>query len=146
MLQRAVGACVALLVVMFAGCGGSKGPPASTPASSLPPCANTGPAITLPAEFPPGFPLPPGTIITSSQRSDRGAIVVGGFVPLAFKDAIAFLQTKLPAAGYQLLEGDAEMDEAESTFSGQGFRGKWKVNGILNCPGAVSLAISLSKA
>jgi hypothetical protein len=99
----------------------------------------------LPAEFPHSFPLPPGTVITSSQRSDRGAIVIGGLIPLEFKDAIAFFQTKLPAAGYQLLEGDAEIDEAESTFSGQGFHGKWKVNGILNCPGAVTLAISLSK-
>ena len=146
MLQRVAGISVALLSVMFTGGCGSKAPPASTPAPSLPPCAKAGQAITLPAEFPPGFPLPPGTVITSSQRSDRGDIVIGGLIPLAFKDAVAFFQAKLPAAGYQLLEGDAEMDEAESTFLGQGFRGKWKINGILNCPGAVTLAISLSKA
>lgn len=65
---------------------------------------------------------------------------------MEFKDVVAFFQSKLPAAGYQLLEGDAEMDEAESTFSGQGFQGKWKINGLLNCPGAVTIAISLSKA
>ena len=73
-------------------------------------------------------------------------MTVSGFAPMQFKDTVAFFQSKLPAAGYKLLEGDAEMDEAESTFLGQGFRGKWKINGILNCPGAVTLAISLSKA
>ena len=55
---------------------------------------------------------------------------------MEFKNAVSFFQSKLPAAGYKLLEGDAEMDEAESTFSGQGFQGKWKVNGILNLSGS----------
>jgi hypothetical protein len=64
---------------------------------------------------------------------------------MEFKNTVAFFQSKLPAAGYQLLKGDAEMDEAESTFSGNGFQGKWKVNGILNCPGAVTLTIALWK-
>jgi hypothetical protein len=62
---------------------------------------------------------------------------------LEFKNAVVFFQSKLPAAGYQLLRGDAEMDEAESTFSGQGFQGKWKVQGILNCSGAVALTIAV---
>jgi hypothetical protein len=82
----------------------------------------------------------------SSQRNERGVIVVGGVSPTKFKNAVAFFQRKLPSAGYKLLEGDAEMDEAESTFSGQGFQGKWKVNGILNCPGAVTLTIAVWKS
>ena len=72
-------------------------------------------------------------------------MTVSGFAPMQFKDTVAFLQSKLPVAGYKPLEGDAEMDEAESTFSGHGYRGKWRINGILNCPGAVSLGVSLSK-
>ncbi|MEP6741560.1 MAG: hypothetical protein ABJB61_03605 [bacterium] len=145
MLQRAAVVWIALLAVIFAGGCGSKPALVSTPAKSLPPCAKAGPAVGLPPDFPSNFPLPPGAVITSSQRYERGAIVVGGFIPLELKDAVAFFKGKLPAAGYQLLEGDAEMDEAESTFSGQGFRGKWKVNGLLNCPGVVALTIALSK-
>ena len=136
----------AQLALVLAGCGGSKVPTASAPATGLPPCANAGPAVSVPSEFPNSFPLPPGTVITSSQRSQTGVIVVGGFIPMEFKKIVAFFQRELPAAGYQLLEGDAEMDEAESTFSGRGFRGKWKVNGILNCQGAVTLTIAVSKS
>ncbi len=134
-----------MLFTMITGCGGSKELRDSTTAN-LPPCAKAGPAVSLPSEFPNSFPLPPGTVITSSQRNERGVNVVSGFSPMEFKNAVAFFQSKLPAAGFQLLEGDAEMDEAESTFSGQGYHGKWKVNGILNCQGAVTLTIAVSKA
>lgn len=65
---------------------------------------------------------------------------------MQFKEAAAFFQSKLPAAGYEILEGDAEMDEAEATFAGRGFRGKWKINGILNCPEAVRLTLAIGKA
>jgi hypothetical protein len=33
------------------------------------------------------------------------------------------------------------MDEAESRFDGPGMTGKWKVNGILGYPDAVTLAL-----
>ncbi len=49
---------------------------------------------------------------------------------------------KLPAAGYQLGAGDAEQAEAEALFLGESVRGKWKVNGILNCPDAVTLTLA----
>ncbi len=149
MLRRtvAIGQLVsgAMLVAMITGCGGLKVPAVSAPTANLPPCAKAGPVVTLPSEFPNSFPLPTGTVITSSQRTERGVNLVGGLIPMEFKNVVGFFQSKLPAAGYQLLEGDAEMDEAESTFLGQGFRGKWKVNGILNCPGAVTLTIAVSK-
>lgn len=149
MLRRAVAirqlTLGVMLIAMITSCGGSKESRISTPTANLPPCAKAGPAVSLPSEFPNNFPLPPGTLITSSHRTERGVNVVGGFIPMEFKNVVAFFQSKLPAAGYQLLEGDAEMDEAESTFSGHGFHGKWKINGILNCPGAVTLTIAMSK-
>lgn len=135
----------AMLIAMITGCGGSRERAVSAPTTSLPPCAKAGAAVSLPSEFPNDFPLPPGTVITSGQRTEKGVNVVSGFIPMEFKNVVAFFQSKLPAAGYQLLEGDAEMDEAESTFSGQGLHGKWRVNGILNCPGAATLTITVSK-
>jgi hypothetical protein len=64
-------------------------------------------------------------------------------IPNELRDAVTFFQRALPRAGFQLGEGDAEHDEAESTFSGNGFAGKWKLNGILNCPNAVALTIAV---
>jgi hypothetical protein len=147
MRQHNVGMCVAaLLLLLMAGCTGSETSKLGPPASTLPPCANAGTPISLPSEFPDNFPLPPGTVVTASQRSAAGPITITASIPTDFKRAVAFFQTTLPAAGYQLLEGDAEMDEAESTFAGQGFRGKWKINGILNCPGAVRLTLAIARA
>jgi hypothetical protein len=136
----------AFLILLLGACGGSKESTTSERSlvPALPPCANAGPVVDLPSEFPTSFPLPPGTVITFSQQTEKAASV-SGFIPMEFKKTVSFFQSNLPGAGYQLLEGDAEMDEAESTFSGHGFHGKWKVNGILNCPGAVTLTIAVSK-
>ena len=131
---------------LCAGCGGTKNPAATTQADSLPPCANVTAAVGLPSDFPTDFPLPAGTVITSSQRSQTNSTTISGAIPMRFKEAVGFFQSKLPAAGYELLEGDAEMDEAESTFAGKGFRGKWKINGILNCPAAVRLTLAIGKS
>jgi hypothetical protein len=70
-----------------------------------------------------------------------GMTLVTGVVPHEFRDAVDFFVTKLPAAGYRNGTGDAEMDEAEAFFTGPNVRGKWKVNGIANCAGAVTLAL-----
>jgi hypothetical protein len=39
--------------------------------------------------------------------------------------------------------GDSESNEAEAPFTGKGFRGKWRVNAIANCPTAVVLTLVL---
>jgi hypothetical protein len=36
------------------------------------------------------------------------------------------------------------MSEAEALFLGERVRGKWKVNGILDCPSAVTLTLLVS--
>ena len=146
MLQRNISMCAATLILLLLfGCSGSKKSEV-TSANNLPPCASANTSVSLPSEFPASFPLPPGMVVTASQSAPSGSITISAALPMDFKPAVAFFQSKLPAAGYELLEGDAEMDEAESTFAGHGFRGKWKVNGILNCPGAVRLTLAIAKA
>lgn len=145
-LHRDIGICaLALTLLLMVGCAGSRTSNPVTPANNLPPCARVDNVVSLPAEFPEGFPLPPGTVVTASERTASGSTTISAAIPMDFKQAVAFFQSKLPAAGYQLLEGDAEMDEAESTFACQRFRGKWKINGILNCPAAVRLTLAIAK-
>jgi hypothetical protein len=67
--------------------------------------------------------------------------LVTGVIPLEFLTAVAFYVSELPRRGYQLGGGDAEMSEAEALFLGAMVRGKWKVNGIPNCPNAVLLSL-----
>ncbi|HEV8602427.1 MAG TPA: hypothetical protein VGQ68_03425 [Gaiellaceae bacterium] len=89
--------------------------------------------------------LPPQTVLTSVAQPVSGMTLVTGVVPSDFRSAVEFFVTKLPAAGYVNGAGDAEMDEAEALFTGEGVSGKWKVNGILNCPGAVTLALFVKR-
>jgi hypothetical protein len=64
---------------------------------------------------------------------------------MEFRTAVEFFMRQLPKAGYKLGEGDAEQDEAESGFSGHEITGRWKVNGILDCPNAVTLALFVNR-
>jgi hypothetical protein len=89
----------------------------------------------------PAAVLPPQTVLTSVKHPLAGMTLVTGVVSQEFRSAVDFFVTKMPAAGYRLGAGDAEMDEAEALFTGPNLRGKWKVNGIPNCPGAVTLAL-----
>jgi len=97
-------------------------------------------AVARPAEVPAAV-LPPQTALTSVAHPIAGMTLVTGVVSQDFRSAVGFFVTKMPAAGYRNGAGDAEMDEAEALFTGPNLHGKWKVNGILGCPEAVTFAL-----
>jgi hypothetical protein len=104
-----------------------------------------GKALTRPRDLPPGFPLPPGTVVTASSAPHAGQLVLAGLVPADLQDAASFFDDALRAGGYRQGLGDSESNEAEAPFTGHGFRGKWRVNSIVGCPEAVSLTLVLIK-
>jgi hypothetical protein len=146
MLDRFTRALAGLtcLVALAAGCGGGSEPqPESAgPPPELPACAKGSP-VPRPAALPESFPLPPGTVVTASSEPHTGQIVLGGLIPADLQDAAAFFNDSLPESGYRQGLGDAESNEAEAPFTGEGFRGKWKVNSIVGCPTAVELTLVL---
>jgi hypothetical protein len=123
--------------------GSGKGQKAEAPQAVSSVCGRTGKAVARPDALPAAL-LPTGTVLTSSKRAG-GRTVVGGVIPGDFRSAVAFFVQKLPTAGYRNIAGDAEMDEAEAFFAGDGLRGKWKVNGILGCSEAVTLALYVTR-
>jgi hypothetical protein len=136
----AAAACTAVAAVavgVAAGQGG--GPSDAVPAAKAPACAHASKPIGRPNEIPAAL-LPPRTVLTGARRQ-QGLTFVSGVVPLTFQDAVRFFFTALPVAGYVNGLGDAEMDEAESFFTGSALHGKWKVNGIASCPNAVVLTL-----
>ena len=143
--RRAIAAlcCVVLgsvAVGVAAGQSGGSGARASGSPLSTPPCSHTSKAVARPAEVPAAV-LPPETVLTSVAHPIGGMTLVTGVVPHEFRNAVQFFVTKLPAAGFRNGAGDAEMDEAEALFTGPNLHGKWKLNGILGCPEAVTLAL-----
>jgi hypothetical protein len=120
--------------------GGGTGQNAQAAQPSSPICAQAGKSVARPEAVPAEL-LPPGTVLTSTKRLGDGRTVVGGVISRDFRTAVSFFVKSLPKAGYRNISGDAEMDEAESFFEGARLSGKWKVNGILNCQRAVTLAL-----
>jgi len=139
---------MAALVIVLVGIasgrnnGGRFGPSGDT--TTAPECAHVGQVVDRPASVPVNL-LPPGTTLTSTMTLPDNKTLVTGVVPFDFRTAVQFFVTKLPDAGYRLGTGDAEQGEAEALFTGEGIKGKWKVNGIPNCPDAVTLALIVSR-
>jgi hypothetical protein len=132
-------AAAAVSIVVKHG-GGNGAAEAAATQVRTPACASASTGVTPPPEIPAAV-LPPGTVVTSIERPRSGLTLATGVVASPFRAAVEFFVTKLPAAGYVNTAGDAEMDEAESFFRGPGVQGKWRVNGILGCAGAVRLTV-----
>ena len=136
----AAAACTAVAAVavgVAAGQGG--GASDAAPPQRAPVCAHASKPIERPSEVPTAL-LPARTVLTGARRQ-HGVTFVSGVVPLTFQEAVRFYVTALPAAGYVNGLGDAEMDEAESFFTGSALHGTWKVNGMASCPNAVVLTL-----
>lgn len=126
-----------LLSILLSGCEGMPG--AAERAVNAPCGAVT--AGPLPAGFPKSFPLPPGAAITSRETRSADRIIVETIVPGDVKSVAVFFERALPQAGFTPGKGESEPSEAEASWSGNGYRGRWKANSIVNCPDKVSLTI-----
>lgn len=127
------GAVVLALVSACGGGGETSGTPTVEAARVLPACAKARAADSPPPELPVQFPLPPGTVISSVDSPHPSQLVVAGVIPADLQDAASFFTKALPEHGYQVGVGDAEGTESEAPFTGNGYRGKWRVNEIPDC-------------
>jgi hypothetical protein len=130
----------ALAVVVIGIAAGRSRSPDAAAVQPPPACARVTGSVDRPDSVPANL-LPPGTVLNSRMNLPEDSTLVTGVIPLAFRGAVDFFVTKLPAAGYQLGAGDAEQYEAEALFLGERIKGKWKVNGIASCPRAVTLTL-----
>jgi hypothetical protein len=139
-LRRASGFLVVALAL--AGCGGGGKHTASTANTTLPSCANVSyESKALPTGW--QVPLPDGFVATEVVDSPKIHQVIGR-APGSFQSTVKFFRESLPAAGYEVGEGDAEEDEAESEFDGHGVHGRWRVNALLGCPDASAVTVAAS--
>jgi hypothetical protein len=129
----------AALCLLGAGCGGEER--VSGPPPRVPSCAAAGETIARPPEIPRDLPLPPGTALHAQERPYPDQVVVRGAVPAGLDDAASFFEDELPDAGYRVGRGDAEPNEREALFTGNGIRGGWRVRAIPACDGAVALTL-----
>jgi hypothetical protein len=70
--------------------------------------------------------------------------VAEGYVAGDLEATADYFREKLPDAGYELGEGDAEEHEAETEFEGSGVEeGRLKLHDISGCDGALTLQLAV---
>ena len=143
-------ACVAILVAIATGC--TTEPAASVPpvasaavaapsASALPACAEAGATVSPQPDFPGMFPLPDGAVVVGADTPPGGGSRIQVLVPLEVDEYGAFLERALPAAGFSIGGGEAEADELESKFSGNGLAGQLSAREVSGCPGVLRVLV-----
>jgi hypothetical protein len=121
-------------------------PASAAQTADVPACAKVDKTIPLPNEFPAVFPLPPGTVITSREDRSGGRIILNTVVPaLDVKGVALFLEQELPKAGFTTIGGESEPGEAESSYEGNGYKGRWVANSIQDCPEAIRLIVLVGR-
>jgi hypothetical protein len=104
-------------------------------------CADRAITKPVPASFPADFPLPENSTITGGEQRSGDQTVVTAVVRQDFKTLLAYMQTRLPAAGLIPSEGEVEEHDAESNFTGPNYRGRWQLRVIPDCPDQTQLTI-----
>jgi len=144
-----VSACAASGAAGDGGAGTAASPSAAAvtapqaPAPSLPACANAGPAVAIPADFPATFALPDGSIVVGADTPAGGGSRIKVLVPLEVGEFGKYLERALPAAGLAIGGGEAEADELESKFSGAGVAGQLTARELSGCPGILSVQVAI---
>jgi hypothetical protein len=104
-------------------------------------CSADAKAASLPQGFPGSFPLPHGTTVTKAEKRSDARVILTAVTSTKFHATLRFLQTKVPAAGFALREGEVEEHDAESNWEGNGFRGRWAIREIPDCGGDVLVQV-----
>jgi hypothetical protein len=132
--RTASSAAAVSVVLLVAGCSGSSGTgaasPAPTPSASpvaapaLPSCrpAASKP-YTWPKPVPADLPKLPGATLGETKQTKDGLTIVRFSTRTSLRDGVLFIVRNLPPAGYVLGRGDAEPTEADAPFNKGDLRG-----------------------
>jgi hypothetical protein len=118
------------------------------PAAELPPCApKMETTASLPENFAPNFPFPGGIVWERAEalNDNPNYLQVIGYAPLNLQTGINHFMAALPRAGYALGTGDSEQWEAETIFTGNGYRGGLRVVGFPNCEDVTQWTVVMIK-
>jgi len=97
----------------------------------LPCSASVG--LSLPTGWPAAVPLPPGLVVTRTERRSGNLLTAYGRAPGDFHTVVAFFNAPLAKAGFSQLNGQLDRYDAESDFTGPAVRGRWKTDVSPDC-------------
>lgn len=149
-MRTAVRARVAGLVLATLGlalvpaCGSDSEDASDAPTPS---CMSSLSPTTVPSDgtFPADWPFPPGTVVTGTEPVPGGGLAVTAVVGSSFEGVLPFMQHDLEDAGFVATQGEAEDDDAEATWSGNGYTGTWAIKSSETCEGTTLLQVAAAK-
>lgn len=134
-------ALAALAAVVVTGCGESEGEAAASRRAPTPVCVGQATEADVPATFPAAFPLPDRAVVYAAERRSGGRTIVYAVVDRDVKSVLAQLQKDVPGAGFRLTEGEVEDRDAESSWVGNGYAGRWAIREVAGCPEQTSVTV-----
>ena len=134
-------ALVAAGLVALTACAGSDEPaaapsvaPTTAAPSTAPTCSPAAPTdFAWPEKVPSDLPKPPGARLTEVEKRTDDLTVVQFTTPTSLRQSVLFLIEALPAAGYTLARGDAEITEADAPFVKGDLRGVMRMIAVEEC-------------
>lgn len=148
-VRASLGGLVLLVSAVLTGCSAGSAataPPGSVAVASpsgpaVPACADAGVAVSPQPDFPQMFPLPDGAVVVGADTPPGGGTRIQFLAPIEVAEYGAFLERALPPAGFSIGGGEAEADELESKFSGNGLAGQVTAREVSGCPGVLSVQV-----
>lgn len=142
----------------MSACGGGAASPVSpragapstaglgivTPPAALSCSASIG--LALPTGWPTAVPLPPGFVVTRTERRAGNRLIAYGRAPGDFHDVVAFFNAHLPKAGFRQLNGQLDPFDAESDFTGPASDGRWTAGLSPDCADHANLTVLVTPA
>jgi hypothetical protein len=144
---------VAALLLLTTACGGGDDSEAAasgagdegfSAAADIATCLKNATAVTsTPDGYPAGFPLPNGTVVFNIEDRDAEGVITTGVTSTPFDDVLKDMNAA-EQAGFRVTSGETEEDDAEASWTGHGFVGRWAIKKSATCPGETVLQL-LSK-
>ncbi|HET7396898.1 MAG TPA: hypothetical protein VFJ94_00110 [Intrasporangium sp.] len=108
-------------------------------------CAEDARAVSLPATYPDAARLPAGYVITSVEARSGDRTVVSAVSPRGFQDTLGDLRAAFSTRGWTLSGGEVEEGDAESNFSGNGYKGRWGIRALPGCQEDTTVSVVLGR-
>jgi hypothetical protein len=149
---RALVVVAVVAAAVLTGCGGGESEDEQQAEQQLrssgaptPVCVDEAKDTDVPAAFPADFPLPDGSVVYATEERSGGRTIVYAVVDTDEKDVLKAMQTDVPSAGFDLTEGEVEERDAESSWKGNGYTGRWAIREVAGCAEQTSVTVLSAK-
>jgi hypothetical protein len=149
---RTTTALVATVLLLASGCGGESEAENGQEsdfeqAADLSTClarATPGPT-PYPAGFPVDWRFPANSVVFNAEDRGSDGTIVSAITSTPFSDVLAFLNGPVADSGYAVTDGETEEHDAEASWTGNGFHGRWAIRESATCPGETVVQVLSSR-